>query len=62
MPLSNTTVKYMAIATSTSEAIWLRHLLYNLHQETNKNQATLILCDNLSTVALVDTTKFYSLQ
>lgn len=48
----------MAIAIATFKAVWLCHLLYDLWQDETLKIATIIHCDNQSTLTLVHTTKF----
>jgi hypothetical protein len=48
--LSSTEAEYIAAATTTCEAIWLKKVLLDLKQE--QKYATTIYCDNLSTIAI----------
>lgn len=48
--LSSTEAKYIAITTTTCEAIWLKKVLLDLKQEPK--YATTIYYDNLSTIAI----------
>lgn len=48
--LSTSEAEYVAAASSTCQALWLRKILADLHQE--QKGATKIFCDNLSAIAM----------
>ncbi|UYV73992.1 hypothetical protein LAZ67_11001747 [Cordylochernes scorpioides] len=55
--LSTTKSEYIAASKATKEAIWLRHLLRELHQEQVK--PTTIFCDNQSCIRLVHNPEYH---
>ncbi|UYV83987.1 hypothetical protein LAZ67_X000796 [Cordylochernes scorpioides] len=55
--LSTTESEYIAASKATKEAIWLRHLLRELHQEQVK--PTTIFCDNQSCIRLVHNPEYH---
>lgn len=56
--LSSTEVEYIAAATTTCEAIWLKKVLIDLKQESK--YATTIYCDNLYTIAITKNPVFHN--
>eukprot|EP00253_Pinus_taeda_P024424 PITA_24424 len=57
MALSSVEAEYMAVSTSSCEAIWLRKLLVNLFR--SRMDATRILCDNQSCIKLSENPIFH---
>ncbi|XP_038704708.1 uncharacterized mitochondrial protein AtMg00810-like [Tripterygium wilfordii] len=55
--LSSTEAEYVAATSSVCQAIWLRRLLADLHQE--QTGATQIFCDNKSTIAMAKNPAFH---
>jgi hypothetical protein len=56
--LSSTEVEYIALTSTTSEAIWLKRILTYLKQE--QQDATIIYCDNMSTISISKNIMFHS--
>ncbi|KAL3678507.1 hypothetical protein R1sor_021463 [Riccia sorocarpa] len=56
--LSSTEAEYVAMAAAAAEGVWLRQLLEDI--QLGDSQPTTIHCDNMSALALVDTTKFHN--
>ena len=57
MALSSAKAEYMAVITTSSEAIWLRKLLVNLFRR--KMEATKIMCDYQSCIKLSENLVFH---
>ena len=55
--LSSSEAEYVAAASSTFQALWLRKLLTDLHQA--QNGTTKIFCDNLSVIAMTKNPVFH---
>jgi hypothetical protein len=56
--LSSTEAEYRGAAVATCEAIWLKRLLKDLHEEGS--DPTMIYCDNLSSIQLTKNPVFHA--
>jgi hypothetical protein len=56
--LSSTEAEYQGVAIATCEAIWVKRLLKDLHEEVS--DLTVIYCDNLSSIQLAKNPVFHA--